>query len=356
MAISSTTWLRCTSNQGKYAEAEPLYKRALAIQEKALGADHPDVADTLNNLAILFASSGNSEKALAYSRKATASVIAHAATETTGAQHKEGAGGLVEQRTNYFVRHVANLAAAAQKRIEPKAQLGREALVMAQWAKQSSAAAAVQQMGLRFAAGSDALAALVRERQDLSAFWREPRQGADRGPVEAARPAEPSRDRRIAQSSSPRPRASLPPTRRGSNGSFPNMRRSRARSRSRRRKLQQLLGADEALVLLAQPGDKESYVFALTREGFEWKTIPLGAGRSGGESGRVPARARCGCAAARIATGGVHAGRSGQARAVADRVRSVVAKECEEARGAASRAQECKPAKAARAVRSRPRA
>ena len=31
-------------NQGRYAEAEPLYKRALAIQEKALGPDHPDVA------------------------------------------------------------------------------------------------------------------------------------------------------------------------------------------------------------------------------------------------------------------------------------------------------------------------
>ena len=30
--------------QGRYAEAEPLYKRALAIREKALGPDHPDVA------------------------------------------------------------------------------------------------------------------------------------------------------------------------------------------------------------------------------------------------------------------------------------------------------------------------
>ena len=28
-------------NQGKYAEAEPLYQRALAIYEKALGSDHP---------------------------------------------------------------------------------------------------------------------------------------------------------------------------------------------------------------------------------------------------------------------------------------------------------------------------
>ena len=30
--------------QGRYAEAEPLHKRALAIGEKALGPEHPDVA------------------------------------------------------------------------------------------------------------------------------------------------------------------------------------------------------------------------------------------------------------------------------------------------------------------------
>ena len=37
--------------QGRYAEAEPLYKRSLAIREKALGPDHPDVGTALNNLA-----------------------------------------------------------------------------------------------------------------------------------------------------------------------------------------------------------------------------------------------------------------------------------------------------------------
>ena len=36
---------------GRYAEAEPLYQRALAIWEKALGPDHPEVATSLNNLA-----------------------------------------------------------------------------------------------------------------------------------------------------------------------------------------------------------------------------------------------------------------------------------------------------------------
>ena len=41
-------------DQGQYAAAEPLYKRALAIEEKALGPDHPEVATTLNNLASLY--------------------------------------------------------------------------------------------------------------------------------------------------------------------------------------------------------------------------------------------------------------------------------------------------------------
>ena len=45
-------------NQGRYADAEPLYKRSLAINEKALGPDHPDVATSLNNLAVLYANQG----------------------------------------------------------------------------------------------------------------------------------------------------------------------------------------------------------------------------------------------------------------------------------------------------------
>ncbi len=36
------------------ADAEPLYKRALAIWEKALGPEHPHVAASLNNLAELY--------------------------------------------------------------------------------------------------------------------------------------------------------------------------------------------------------------------------------------------------------------------------------------------------------------
>ena len=39
--------------RGKYAEAEPLYKRALAIRERAPGPAHPDVATSLANYAAL---------------------------------------------------------------------------------------------------------------------------------------------------------------------------------------------------------------------------------------------------------------------------------------------------------------
>jgi hypothetical protein len=37
--------------QGRYAEAETLYKRALVIGEKVLGPDYPDVGTYLSNLA-----------------------------------------------------------------------------------------------------------------------------------------------------------------------------------------------------------------------------------------------------------------------------------------------------------------
>ncbi len=50
-------------DQGQYAQAEPLYKRSLAIREKALGPDHPDVAESLNNLAELYRKTGRDTEA-----------------------------------------------------------------------------------------------------------------------------------------------------------------------------------------------------------------------------------------------------------------------------------------------------
>ena len=57
---------------GRYDEAEPLYRRALAIGEKALGHNHPDVATWLNNLANLLQAQGNYRDAEPLFRRAIA--------------------------------------------------------------------------------------------------------------------------------------------------------------------------------------------------------------------------------------------------------------------------------------------
>ncbi|MDD3562294.1 MAG: tetratricopeptide repeat protein [Candidatus Cloacimonetes bacterium] len=49
--------------QGQYAKAEPLYLQALQIREQVLGREHPDTATTLNNLAVFYQAQGRYDKA-----------------------------------------------------------------------------------------------------------------------------------------------------------------------------------------------------------------------------------------------------------------------------------------------------
>ena len=55
---------------GRYREAEPLYRRALANDEKYLGADHPDVAGVSMLLAKLLRATGKDEEALTLLKRA----------------------------------------------------------------------------------------------------------------------------------------------------------------------------------------------------------------------------------------------------------------------------------------------
>ncbi|WP_287699514.1 CHAT domain-containing protein, partial [Microcystis sp. M165S2] len=50
-------------SQGRYSEAEPLYKQALAIIKQQLGDNHPDTAASLNNLAELYRVQGRYSEA-----------------------------------------------------------------------------------------------------------------------------------------------------------------------------------------------------------------------------------------------------------------------------------------------------
>jgi len=57
-------------HQGRYERAEPLCQRALAICEKTLGPDHPTTATSLNNLALLYDNQGRDEQAEPLYRRA----------------------------------------------------------------------------------------------------------------------------------------------------------------------------------------------------------------------------------------------------------------------------------------------
>ncbi len=63
VGTSLNSLARLYDTQGRYAEAEPLYKRALVVRETALGPEHPDVAQSLYSLAELYRAQGRYEDA-----------------------------------------------------------------------------------------------------------------------------------------------------------------------------------------------------------------------------------------------------------------------------------------------------
>lgn len=58
--------------QGKFAEAEAAHRQALAVREKVLGPDHPDTATSLSNLANVLFEQGKDERASAAEQRARA--------------------------------------------------------------------------------------------------------------------------------------------------------------------------------------------------------------------------------------------------------------------------------------------
>ncbi len=64
--------------QGRYAEAEPLFTRSLAIFEKALGLEHPNVATGLENYAAQLRATGRTCEAERMEARAKAIRARHA--------------------------------------------------------------------------------------------------------------------------------------------------------------------------------------------------------------------------------------------------------------------------------------
>jgi CHAT domain-containing protein len=237
-------------HEGRYADAEPLFKRALAIREAAGGPDHPDTAASVNNLASLYQAEGRVADAVPLTERLIA-------------------GGRAQLRIALPVLFDARnqMLMTSEKALD-------EALDVIQRGMQSAAASAVNKLAVRLAAGSDRLAELVRKDQDLAGeaeqldkaivagFSKE----AGRDPSAARR----GRERLAAIASE---RAGL---QKALAVEFPDYAALSNPLPLKAREVQALLSGDEAMVVFAL-GDKESFVFALTRDNSDWKKIPFGA-------------------------------------------------------------------------------
>ena len=134
---------------------------------------------------------------------------------------------------------------------------------------------ALGQLAARLAAGNDALAQLVRAQQDAITEQR----GLDKTFIDDL--AKPVEQRATAREQSLRARIAELERRVGELNAriaaeFPDYATFAHPQPLKPAGVQQLLGADEALVFVL-PAESASQVFGLTREGFEWRTIPLGA-------------------------------------------------------------------------------
>jgi tetratricopeptide (TPR) repeat protein len=85
------------ATKARYREAEPLYRRALAIDEASRGPDHPNVATRLNNLALLLRDTNRLAEAEPLYQRALTILIAF--EHRTGHQHPNRDAGLLNYRS-----------------------------------------------------------------------------------------------------------------------------------------------------------------------------------------------------------------------------------------------------------------
>jgi CHAT domain-containing protein len=253
------------SGQRRYAKAEPLFKRSLAIIEKVLGPDHPDLANSRANLAALYYNWGRYAEGLSFSQQAI-KILGKRLGNETSAQ-----SGNAERRSMrvYFLNHIRLLDAVRQ----PTA--AAESFRVSQFANTSAAAQAVTAMATRFAAGTDALAAVVRERQDLAQRLR----GLDAAILEAVSKPPERRDARAEAAlreelSATKTKVDALDVRIGHQ--FPQYAEYSNPKPLEMEAAQALLAPDEAL-LVYLVGSDETWVWALRRDRIAFYRIDIGA-------------------------------------------------------------------------------
>lgn len=280
------------SERGQLAEAAKLYEESLAITERLLGADHPDVASRLHNLAAVYFKQGDAKKAADTWRRSTGLLIARVRRGGEGGDNGPDLSAETEteaQRSGYQFWALVKSVYRSSEPTDPA--VINEMFEAVQWAKASDAGSSISKMAVRGSAVDGALAALVREKQDLVSEWK----ARDKQSTASASTAPEARD--TATETANRKRLTEIEARIGEIDQrlakeFPDYAALASPAPVSIADVQRLLRDDEALVLIYDTMNlddipEETFVWAVTKNNVKWVRSDTGAREIKGEVGSL---------------------------------------------------------------------
>jgi CHAT domain-containing protein/tetratricopeptide (TPR) repeat protein len=266
--------------QGSYAEAEALQKRVIAGLERKLGSDHPNTIDGTANLAEVYFAQSDWGRATQFWQRSTDAVIKRTLRGARDARMTGTSRNDAERWSSDFSKLVKASYRLASDGSVTDATRVNQTFQTAQWALSSEAAKSLVQMAARGAAGNPKLAALIRERQDLTVEWQnlDARRNASLSQVEQKR-SKPSEDANQARISAIDKRIAVIDGRMAAD--FPNYASLISPSPLAIEETQALLGPDEALVLFLntealKPVPEETFIWVMTKTEQRWARSALG--------------------------------------------------------------------------------
>ncbi len=162
------------TSQGRYPEAEILYRRAISLAETAFDPTHVDVAAYANDLGALYGLKGEWTEAVKFLKRGSDILIQR--TKRTHESLDQARTVAVPGDTIRSAEMLRLLVKAsfrlAGQTAGARTDLMRQTFETVQWAQGSEAAASIAQMAARGTSGDAALARFVRERQDLIGEWQ----------------------------------------------------------------------------------------------------------------------------------------------------------------------------------------
>ncbi|MEQ1709867.1 MAG: CHAT domain-containing tetratricopeptide repeat protein [Hyphomicrobium sp.] len=267
------------SQQRRYDLAEQLQHQALAIRERLLGATHPDVNASLNGLAITALEKGDLATAEDYWRRSTRDISARVIGSGVAAPGRRASEA---DRMDWQYWGLVKVAHRSLERGADERAVSHDMFKIAQWAQASEAAKSLSLMSARGASSDPVLAAMVRERQDLSVELSKRDQARTvaiaMSPKQRSKAAEAENTTRIAsiQSRVAGIDAKL-------KADFSSYAAIAAPEPMGIEEVQEHLHADEALVLFletgkAKPLPEETFVWVVTKADSRWVSSSMGSG------------------------------------------------------------------------------